>query len=109
MRGNCASMHKHLLDKTPSPHFAKYFDSLLNPAAKLRSLEDAGELEVSGRNAICLEDLPYTFSGHTIQFSNYPHAQSSFSKLENFTTTAVCLLFYLPARCLSPSQRFWLT
>jgi hypothetical protein len=51
--------------------------------------------------------LSYALIGHPIQFSNYPHAQSLFSKLENFTATAVCLLFYLPARHLSPSRRFW--
>jgi len=71
------------------------------------NLKDTSRLEVSGRNSISLEDLSYALIGHPIQFSNYPHAQSLFSKLENFTATAVCLLFYLPARHLSPPRWLW--
>jgi hypothetical protein len=62
---------------------------------------------VSGRNSISLENLSYALIGHLIQFPNCPHAQSLFSKLENFRATTVCLLFYLPARHLSSSWRFW--
>jgi hypothetical protein len=64
---------------------------------------------VSDRNSISLENLPYALIGHPIQFPNCPHAQSLFSKLENFTATTVCLHFYLPARHLSSSRRFWFT
>lgn len=73
------------------------------------SLQNAGELEVSDRNTISLENLSYALIGHPIQFPNCPHAQSLFSKLENFTATAIRLLFYLPARQLSSSRRLWLT
>jgi hypothetical protein len=98
-----------VLKKAPLPYFAKYFNSPLNSAEKFMKSEDAGELEVSERNSISLENLSYALSCNPIQFPNCPHAQPLFSKLENFTATTGCLLFYLPARHLSSSRRFWFT
>ncbi|MBZ5509016.1 MAG: hypothetical protein LAO78_26450, partial [Acidobacteriia bacterium] len=98
----CSSLNRLFLTSPPPPWRAILME-------KSHSVWTISGGAGHDRNSISLENLSDALIGHPTQFPNYPHAQSLFSKLENFTATAVCLLFYLPARHLSSSRRLWFT